>query len=174
MIPRPQTDEYGPYYDRYIQRVPAGSDVLAFLNSQPDELRRLLESVSEEQADARPGPNEWSIKEVIGHLCDVERIFAYRALCCARGDTTPQPGFEQDDYVRATDFNGRPLADLVDEFAFQRRANLLCFKPLTEAELVRRGTASDNPVSTRALLFILAGHVVHHIESLKTTYRVEG
>jgi uncharacterized damage-inducible protein DinB len=174
MIPRPQTDEYGPYYDRYIQRVPAGSDVLAFLSSQPDELRRLLESVSEEQAAGRPGPGEWSIKEVIGHLCDTERIFAYRALCCARGDATPQPGFDQDNYVQATDFNARGLADLVDEFTLQRRANLLCFKPLTEAELVRRGTASDNPVSARALLFILAGHVVHHIESLQTTYRVGG
>jgi uncharacterized damage-inducible protein DinB len=173
MIPRPQADEFAPYFGRYIERVPEGTDLFALLSSQPDELRELLQDVSEEQANVRPAPGEWSIKEVMGHICDVERIFAFRALWIARGDTQPLPGFEQDDYVRATDFNARTLADLVEEFTLQRRANLLCFKPLTDGELARHGTASSGPFSVRALLYTLAGHVIHHIESLKTDYKVE-
>lgn len=172
MIPRPQADEYAPYYGRYIQRVAEGADLFALLSSQPNDLHTLLAAISDEAANAYPAPGEWSIKEVIGHLNDTERIFAYRALRIARGDTTPLPGFEQDDYVRGTDFNGRSLADLLDEFAAQRRANVLCFQPLTDAENVRRGTASNNPFSVRALLYMMAGHVLHHVESLQTDYHV--
>jgi hypothetical protein len=172
MIPRPQTDEYNQYYAGYVQRVPEGSDIFAVLSNQPDELRTLLQKVSDEQANHRPAPGEWSVKEVIGHICDTERVFAYRALRIARGDTTPMAGFEQDEYVRATDFNLRSLPDLIEEFEAQRRANVVCFKPLTEAETVRRGTASSFPVSVRALLYMMAGHVMHHIESLKMDYKV--
>jgi len=172
MIARPQADEYAPFYAGYVQRVPDSSDIFALLSSQPDELRALLQSVSDSQANARPAPGEWSVKEVIGHLCDSERVFAYRAMRIARSDATPLPGFEQDDYVQATDFNRRTLSDLLDEFASQRRANVLCFQPLTDTETARRGTASNATVSVRALLYILAGHVMHHIESLKTTYKV--
>jgi uncharacterized damage-inducible protein DinB len=172
MIPRPQSDEHAPYYAGYIQRVPEGSDIFALLSDQPDELRVLLQGISDVEANTHPAPGEWSVKEVVGHICDTERIFAYRALRIARGDTTPLPGFEQDDYVRATDFNARTVSDLVEEFTLQRRANLLCFRPLTAAEVERRGTASNNPVSARALLYIMAGHVMHHVESLKTDYKV--
>jgi hypothetical protein len=174
MIPRPQSGEYGSYYEGYIQRVPEGSDLFALMSQQPDDLRALLQNVSDQQANARPAPGEWSVKEVLGHICDGERVFGYRALRFARGDNTPLPGFEQDDYVRATDFNARTLPDLVEEFTHQRRANVVCFKPLTQDELMRRGTASSNPFSVRALLYVLAGHVLHHIESLKTDYKVEG
>lgn len=172
MIPRPQTDEYGQYYGRYIQRVPEGSDLMVLLSGQPDELQRLLQGITDAQANARPAPGEWSVKEVVGHLCDTERIFGYRALRIARGDTTPLPGFEQDDYIRATDFNLRSLSDLIEEFSAHRRSNVLCFQPLTEAETARLGTASNNPVSVRALLYMMAGHVMHHIESLRTDYKV--
>jgi uncharacterized damage-inducible protein DinB len=172
MISRPQPDEYAPYYGRYIERIPDGSDIFAVLSGQPEELRKLLQEVSDEQANIRPAPGEWSIKEVVGHVCDAERIFGYRTLRVARGDKTPLPGFEQDDYVRGTDFNVRLLIDLIDEFTAHRRANVLCFKPLTEAETVRRGTASDYPVSVRSLLYMMAGHVTHHLESLRTDYRV--
>jgi hypothetical protein len=172
MIARPQADEYAPFYAGYVQRIPEGSDLFALLSSQPDELRALLHAVSDSQANARPAPGEWSIKEVIGHLCDTERVFAYRAMRIARSDATPLPGFEQDDYVQATDFNRRSLPDLLDEFASQRRANVLCFQPLTDAEMARRGTASDATISVRALLHILAGHVMHHLESLKVAYKV--
>jgi len=174
MISHPQSDEYGAYYGRYIERVPEGSDIFAVLSGQPEEVRALLQAVSEAQANVRPAPGEWSVKEVIRHVCDAERIFAYRALRVARGDEKPLAGFEQDDYVRATDFNLRSLPDLIEEFTLQRRANVLCFKPLSEAETVRRGTASDAPISVRAVLYMMAGHVMHHIESLKVDYKVGG
>lgn len=174
MIAQPQADEFAPYYGQYIGRVPEGADVFAVLTQQPDDLRALLRTTGDAQANERPAPGEWSIKEVIGHINDTERIFAYRALRVARGDKTPLPGFEQNDYVEATDFNARSLADLVEEFAAQRQANVRCFQPLSAAEIDRRGTASNNPVSVRALLYMMAGHVLHHVESLKTAYHVAG
>ena len=174
MIARPQADEYNEFYAGYVARVPEGGDIFALLSQQPDDLTALLEGVSDAAANARPAPGEWSIKEVIGHINDTERVFAYRAMRIARGDTKPLAGFTQNEYVAATDFNARTLADLVEEFSLQRRANVLCFRPLSEAEILRRGTASDNPVSARALLFILYGHAAHHIESLKADYQVGG
>ena len=174
MIAPPQADEHGAYYSTYINRVPQGSDVMALLSAQPNELRTLLKGVSDEQANARPAPGEWSIKEVIGHICDTERVFGYRALRVARDDSQPLMGFDQDEYVRGTDFNARSLSDLVDEFDFQRRANVLCFKLLSDAELGRRGSASGNPITARAVIYMMAGHVMHHIESLKTSYHVNG
>lgn len=172
MIARPQADEYAPFYAGYVERVPEGDDIFALLSHQPDELTSLLANISDAQASARPAPGEWSIKEVVGHVCDTERIFAYRAVRIARGDSTPLAGFEQDDFVNATDFNARSLADLTEEFALQRRANVLCLRSLTEGESIRRGIASDAPVSARALLYIMVGHVMHHVESLQTDYGV--
>lgn len=171
-IPRPNPDEYGAFYTGYIGRVPEGADVFALMEQQPTDLRALLRGVTDEAASARLTPTEWSIKEVLGHICDTERVFSYRAMRVARGDTTPLPGFDQDDYVNATNFNARSLVSLLDEFAALRQANLLTFRPLTEAELIRRGTASSNPITPRALLFMMAGHVLHHVESLKANYKV--
>lgn len=172
MIQRPEASEYAPYYNTYVKLVPEAIDIFDLLGAQPDELSSLLQPINEERANLRPAPDEWSVKEVIGHLADTERIFAYRALRIARGDTTPLPGFDQEILARGTDFNSRTLKDLVAEFSLQRQANLLCFEPLTEPEIARVGTASDAPVTARAILFMMAGHVMHHIESLKTTYKV--
>jgi hypothetical protein len=172
MIARPQADEYKSFFTGYVERIPQDADIMAILSSQPDELSTLLMNVSDEQANVRPAPGEWSIKEVIGHVNDAERIFAYRAMRIARADATPLPGFEQNEYVTATDFNARSLSELVDDFTFQRRANVLCFKSLTAEETARRGTAATNPISARALLYVMGGHVMHHIESLKTSYKV--
>ncbi|MEP6985704.1 MAG: DinB family protein [Chloroflexota bacterium] len=174
MIARPHADEFVPFYAGYVQRVPENSDIIALMSSQPDELQNLLKNVSDTQANAHPGPQEWSIKEVLGHICDAERVFAYRAMRIARADETPLAGFEQNSYVRATDFNTRNLQDLIDEFTFQRRANVLCFKALTEEETARTGTTSDNAVSVRAILYIIVGHVMHHIESFKADYNLGG
>ncbi len=174
IVARPQPDEYNPFYAGYVQRVPVGADIFALLSREPDDLSSLLENLPDEQANQRPAPGEWSVKEVIGHVCDAERVFAYRAMRIARGDAAPLAGFEQDDYVRATDFNARGLPDLLDEFRWQRQANLLCFRALTEPETARRGVASGNPISVRALLYIMAGHVLHHIESLQTDYHISG
>ncbi len=172
MIQPPQSDEYAPYYGGYIGRVPPSSDLFALLAAQPDELRALVQNVADDHAGKPPEPGEWSIKEVVGHINDTERIFAYRALRISRGDTTPIPGFEQDDYVRGTDFNRRTLADLIEEFDLQRRSNILQFQTITDEESQRRGTASGNPFTPRALLYAMAGHVMHHVESLKVDYGV--
>ena len=172
MIARPQSDEFFEYYGGYIRHVPEGADVLALMPTQADDLRRLLANVSDEQSNVKPAPGEWSIKEVLGHICDTERILSYRALRIARGDTTPLAGFEQDDYVTGTDFSVRTVADLVDEFEAARRANVLCFRAFTDAEIGRRGTASGYPFSVRALLYILVGHVLHHSKSLQVDYHV--
>jgi uncharacterized damage-inducible protein DinB len=172
LVLRPQADEYAGFYAGYVERIPEGIDLWVLLGDQPGELAALLSHLDDEQASVHPAPGEWSIKEVVGHICDTERVFAYRAMRIARGDTAPLPGFDQEAYVRGTNFNARSLSDLIEEFTLQRRANLLCFRPLSEAEIDRRGTASNNSVSVRALLYILAGHVLHHIVSLKTDYKV--
>jgi hypothetical protein len=170
----PAPDEHAPYYSQYIHLVPPGGDLFALMAAQPGELRALLQPVTEAQADAFPAPGEWSIKGVIGHLNDAERVMAYRAMRIGRGDTTPLPGFDHDLLARGTDFNQRSLADLLDEFESQRRANVLCFRALTESEIDRRGTASDNPFSVRALLYTLVGHVSHHVLSLRDVYKLAG
>ena len=172
MVPRPLDGEYNPYYGNYIGRIAEGTDVIVLLSSQPDELTTLLSGVSDEQANVRPAPGEWSIKEVLGHLVDTERIFAYRMLRFARNEKHPLPGFEQDEYVKATDFNRRTVADLIDEFSLQRRANVILIRSLTDEETARVGAASGTAMSARAAIYILAGHIIHHVDSLKTTYKI--
>jgi hypothetical protein len=172
LISYPKSDEYASFYAGYIQRVPQNSDVFQLLSQQIDILNQLLKKTSDEAAGLRPAPEEWSIKEVMGHICDAERIFAYRALRIARDDTTALAGFDQDDYVKATNFNQRSLAGLLEEFSLQRRSNILCFQALNDEETARRGTASNNAISARACIYILAGHVMHHIESLETSYKL--
>lgn len=169
MTARPETDEYAPYYGKYIALVPDG-DIAATLAAQLEDTLALLRSISEAQGSYAYAPGKWSIRELLGHLIDTERVFAYRALCIGRNDKTPLPGFEQDDYVANTDFNARTLGSLIDEFAAVRQANLQLFKHFTDAEWQRRGTASEKEVSTRALAYIVAGHELYHRDILKTRY----
>lgn len=168
-IARPAEDEYAPYYADYIRRVPDG-DILAILAGQPAELARLLGELSDERAGFRFAPGEWSIAEVVGHLGDAERIVGYRALCIARGETAALPGFEQDDYVREADFGARPLAELLDELALLRRANVLAYRHLSDAVSRRRGVANNVSFSVRALIYSLAGHLDYHLEDLRDKY----
>lgn len=168
-IDRPGETEYAPFYAGYVQSVPDG-EVFEVLARQPDTLRSLLAELSAAQADFPPGPAEWSIKEVVGHINDSERIFSYRALRISRGDSAPLAGFEQDDYVREANFGERTLPDLLEEFELIRRANLLTFRGISQSASQRQGTASGYNVSVRALLFIMAGHVEHHQESLRKDY----
>lgn len=165
----PEATEYAPYYGKYVSLVPEG-DVLTTLAEQMDSTVRLLRSIDEEKAGHRYADDKWSIKELVGHLIDGERIFAYRALRFSRGDRTELPGFEQDDYVRAASFDACRFDELVREFELVRGSNLLLFKHLPDEAWQRRGVASDAEVSVRALCFIMAGHVQHHIEILKTRY----
>jgi uncharacterized damage-inducible protein DinB len=168
-IARPGTDEYAPYYGTYIGKVPDG-DLRSILSSQLAETLALIQSIPESRGGHRYAPDKWSIKEVLGHLADSERIFSYRARRIARGDATPLPGFEQDDYVPAGGFDGRTLGDLADELAAVRQATIHLFAHLDQAALERRGTASGKPVSVRALAYIIAGHELHHLGILKTRY----
>lgn len=168
-IDRPGETEYAPFYAGYVQSVPDG-EVFEVLARQPDALRSLLAELSAAQADFRPGPAEWSIKEVVGHINDSERIFSYRALRISRGDSAPLAGFEQDDYVREANFGERTLPDLLEEFELIRRANLLAFSGISQSASQRQGTASGYNISVRALLYIMAGHVEHHLESLRKDY----
>jgi hypothetical protein len=166
---RPQPTEYLPYYERYVSLVPAG-DILEILTRQLDSTLALLRSIPEERAGFRYAPDKWSIKELLGHVIDGERIFAYRALRFARNDRTQLAGFEQDDYIRNATFDEGKLSDLADEFEHVRRGNLLMLRHLSDAAWERRGVASDAEVSVRALVFIIAGHELHHLNVLKEKY----
>lgn len=169
-IPTPAKEEYAPYYDGYIQFAIKRGDVTTSLPLQLDEMKTALGALSDSQARFRPGPAEWSIKEVVTHLIDTERVFAYRLFCISRKDKTPLPGFEQDDYVRESGSDEIPLADLLAEFDHLRRANILAIQNTKEANFAEMGTASGNPVSARALVYMLVGHVEHHMASLKEKY----
>lgn len=177
-IPTPTKEEYAPYYDGYIQFALKRGDVTTSLPLQLDEMKTALGALSDSQARFKPRsfdaaqdkPAEWSIKEVVTHLIDTERVFAYRLICISRKDKTPLPGFEQDDYVRESGSDEVPLADLLDEFASLRRANIFAIKNTREANFAEIGSASGNPVSARALVYMLVGHVEHHMLSLHEKY----
>jgi uncharacterized damage-inducible protein DinB len=166
---RPASDEYAPYADVYISLI-QGDDVLAVLEQQRRDMVLLLSGRDEDDGNRRYAPGKWSAKEVLGHICDTERIFAYRALRIARNDKTPLPGFEQDDYVRAAPFVRCPLADLVEDFIAVRRATLSLLRSLDETAWLRRGLANQNEVSVRALAYTIAGHELHHRRILEQRY----
>jgi hypothetical protein len=166
---RPQPGEYDPYYERYISLVPP-DDVLAVLEKQTPKTSSLLISRGAHRADFRYAPDKWTVKEVVGHLCDTERILSYRALRIARGDQTPIEGFEQDDYVPNGKFGQRALADLLEEFAHIRRATLDLLQPLDAQAAARRGIANKNEVTVCALAYIIAGHELHHRRILEEKY----
>ena len=168
-IARPENDEYAPYYRRYTELVPEG-EIVSTLTQQLKSTLRLLRGIDEGKANSRYAPGKWSIKELVGHLLDTERVFSYRALRFARGDQTPLSGFEQDDYVRGANFQEGRLVDLATEFEHVRLSNIQFFKSLSEAAWTRRGSANDSEVSVRALAHIIAGHEAHHIQILKTRY----
>jgi uncharacterized damage-inducible protein DinB len=168
-VTRPQSDEYAPYYEKYVSLI-ASDDILSVLDSQRVQMAQLLGARSDREGNFRYAPDKWSVKEIIGHVCDAERIFAYRMLRIGRGDVTPIPGFEQDDYIAPGKFNARTLADLAGEFAAVRAATLALAQSLPEEAWKRIGTASNNPVSARALAYIIAGHEMHHRRILDEKY----
>ena len=166
----PSPEEYAPFYADYVQRASQREDLYTALSDQITELHAALDSLSDPQACFKPGPAEWSIKEVMGHINDVERVFSYRLLRISRGDATPLPGFEQDDFVRAAGYDRYPLADLVNEFEFLRWANMIYIQHMTDEAIDCRGTASGYTVSARALIYMIVGHVDHHMASLQEKY----
>ena len=166
---RPARHEYAEYYDRYVSKVP-GDDVLAALRAGITDTTSLLGAVSEEIGDFRYAPGKWTTKDVVRHVIDVEWVFTYRALSISRGDPAPLPGMEQDGFAANVDVSGRSLADLVDELGHLRAAGLRLFEGWSEEAWGRRGIASGNPFSARALAWVIAGHERHHVEVLRERY----
>jgi hypothetical protein len=166
---RPTKTEYAPHYENYISLVP-DEDVLVALDQQLAEMLILLRGVSEQHGTFRYAPEKWSVKEVLGHLIDTERIMSYRALRIARKDHTPLAGFEQDDYVKSGDFDQRSVASLAREFEQVRRASISLFRNLEPGAWESRGTANNVEVSVRALAYIIAGHELHHKTILRDQY----
>jgi len=166
---RPQSGDYPPYFAQYVMQVPGG-DFLETLETQMRDMRTLLEPLTEKQADFSYAPGKWSIKEIVGHINDAERIFSYRILRIARGDETPLPGFEQDDYIKSANSSSRTLASLLEEFASIRRATSSLICSLDDSAWLRRGTASGKSVTVLAQAFVLLGHALHHQRILAEHY----
>ncbi len=168
---RPATGEYHEYYARYVGLVPAG-DIVRILEDQIAATVDPLRGLDDAGAAHAYAPGKWTVAEVVGHLCDAERVFAHRALRFGRGDATPLPGFDENAYVPAGQFTTRPLAPLLDELIAVRAASVALFANLPEAAWTRTGPANGIPVSVRALAFIIAGHELHHRALLAARYGV--
>jgi uncharacterized damage-inducible protein DinB len=167
---RPNPADYNSYYETYIKEI-EGDDILKILNEQNKKTQEVLNSFSEHKGNYRYADGKWTVKEVVGHLLDTERVFAYRALCVARGEKKSLPGFEQDDYVKDGNFNSRNLSDLNYEFRLLRESNLLLFRSFSEDMLNKRGTANSSAITVRAILWIIAGHEKHHVKILLERYK---
>ncbi len=168
---RPGPDEYLAYYGQYINRVPDGN-ILDLLARQLDTTCTLLTPLAPAQANFRPKPADWNITEVVGHLADTERVFAYRALCIARANPTPLPSFDQDLFVANANFSHRSLVALLAEFTTVRQATLAFLHTLDAEAWLRQGMAADHPISVRALAYSIAGHELHHGADFRQRYNV--
>jgi uncharacterized damage-inducible protein DinB len=168
-LARPQSTEYAAFYETYVSLIP-GKDILATLEAQHVQMMQLFAGRSERDGNFRYAAGKWTVKEVLGHVIDAERIFTYRALRFARADQKPLQSFEQDDYVRVAGSRERTLGDLTEEFALVRGASIALFRSLREEAWERRGVASNNEVTVRALAYITAGHELHHRRILEERY----
>ena len=168
---RPAESEYAEFYQGYVASLPQ-DDVLKLMEGQLEELRAIPFRVGTDREQYRYAPEKWSIREVVGHLIDAERVFGYRASCISRGDSTPLPGFDENEYVSSSGNHERPLATLVDELVALREANILLFRNLPPGSSTRIGNANGSPVSVRALAWIITGHVEHHFGVLRERYGV--
>lgn len=164
---RPQAYEYPKWGEQYIKLVE--DDVIEILERQSNEFADFVNSLVD-KADYAYAPGKWTIRQLIGHIVDTERILVYRLTCFARGEQQALPGFDEDEYVSHAHFEDRSLLSLSHEFSLLRKANLYLFRSLSEHELNRSGTASGREISVRALLFVIAGHVIHHTQIIKERY----
>ena len=166
---RPQQTEYDPYYLPIIGLVP-DQPVLQVLEEQRHEIMGFLGSLDKATADYRYGPEKWSVKEVLGHVLDTERIFGARALCFARGEKTPLPPFEQDEYVKSAGFDKRALSSLSKEFEAVRRSSECLLLPADPGIISRGGVANEVHMTVRAVAYIVAGHAAHHLAVIRERY----
>ncbi len=168
-IERPAAGEYAPYFAQYVSRI-GDEDILELLERQIGETATALAGLDDRDAEFRYAEGKWSIKEVLGHVADTERVMVYRAVCFARGERSPLPGFDENEYVRHAKFGARRLADLVAEFRAVRAATIPFFAGLDAEELMRAGTANNRPYTVRAVAYIVAGHERHHRAILEERY----
>ena len=172
MISVPRDGEYAPAFARYVQRVATVSEPVQELVAQRDRGLSRLSPLSDGEAGVRYAPDKWSIKELVNHLSDLERVFAYRMLRIGRGDTTPLPGFEENDYARASQSDRRQFGELLAEWSAVRDATSALARSLAEADWAHTGTSSGAPLSARAALYIVLGHTEHHLAVLADRYGV--
>jgi len=168
MINRPSPDEYAPFAAGYVNQVET-TDVIGLLEQSKDPTYKLFSSLSNEESMHAYAECKWTLKQVLGHIIDAERTFAYRAFAFSR-DNVELPGFDQDIYVNNSDFNSQSIQDLASEFRAVREANLFLFKAFTDEQLLRKGIASGYPVSVRALVYMIAGHELHHLKLIRERY----
>ena len=163
------SSEYHPYYELYLSKCPF-NDILSGLQQSKDQFETFLKSIPAEKQLYKYASDKWTIKEVLVHIIDTERIFAYRALRIARRDVTALPGFDQDEYVLNSDANSRNFEDLISEFVSVRLSTVSLFNSFSEEDLLQKGIASNSPISVRALGYILIGHQNHHQEIIEKRY----
>jgi len=166
---RPSPDEHRPYFAKYIAMVPDG-ELPAILREQAERFAPFYAGISETQATTRYAPDKWSVKQVLGHLMDTERMFGFRAFAFSRGEQAPLFSFEQDNYVKAADFDAKPWRAIIEEFAAVRAATIALFAGMTPEMLQRRGIASDATLSARAAGYIIAGHEQYHALAIREQY----
>ena len=166
---RPLPDEYPPSCEMYIDNVRT-HNIIKELRDQITDIQPILAAIPEEKEGYAYAPGKWTIKELVGHLTDTERVFSYRAMCFARKDKTPLPGYDENNYVANANFNKQTLLNLGHEFILLRQANMAFFNTLDEEAFDQTGVANNTTVSVRAILFMMAGHTTHHINVLKDKY----
>ena len=163
--------DYAPAFAGYVSLVPE-EDVVSVIEQQSSETQKLIASLDEGRAMYRYAEGKWSVKEVIGHLTDAERVFGYRALCISRGDKNSLPGFDENEYMRNANFDDWRVGDLAESYALTRRANIVMFRNLREDVWDRRGVANNNEITVRALAYVIAGHERHHLKVLRERYQI--
>jgi hypothetical protein len=169
MLLRPNKEEYPSYYEDYIKLVPDG-DIGVILKENLSKTISLFQNISESNGDFRYAPDKWSIKEVLGHMTDTERIMSVRLLRFARGDSTAVPGFNENIYVNGANFNQRTLKSLIEEFTVTRNATITLIKNMPEEAWMRKGFANNFENTTRALAYMITGHEMHHCQVIRERY----
>ncbi|MFB9330642.1 DinB family protein [Paenibacillus aurantiacus] len=169
MLTRPQSNEYSQHPGQYIELVPEG-DLLGILETSETIMSAFLEQLSESQGEYRYAPGKWSLKEVIGHITDNERIMSYRLLRIARGDQTPLAGYDQDLFMQSAPFDGWSLAQVAEDYRSVRSATYTLLRGLREADWLRIGQANETEISARAIAYVIAGHELHHLNIIRERY----
>jgi uncharacterized damage-inducible protein DinB len=170
MSSRPQPSEYEASYLKHYIDLVKDDNILQALKNQLSGALQFLSSISEEKSNHRYAEGKWSIKEVLGHICDTERIFAFRALCISRGEKQSLPGYEQNDYIANGNFNNCSFKDLVEEFRLLRESNLVMIRNFSDEMMSRSGMANGKRISVRTILFAIAGHELHHLNVIREKY----